>query len=389
MVNVPDYRLDEEIGVGGTSVVYRATRLSDGATVAVKVVKARPDAPEHPRRLRAEVELVSRVVHDGVVGVHEIGGDDECTWLIMDFVPGLDLQRFIDEQGPPPAERGAELMATVADAVSAIHEAGLVHRDLKPANILFDGDRPRVADFGVARRTATVESGSALTGGTDWLYSETAVPGLAGTIAYMAPEQWRGEDGDARSDVYALGGTLYTTLTGHRPFPQRSMPELAYAVAVTPPPAPSEHGVPAAFDRVVATAMAKHPDERYPDAAGFAAAVRAAAQGRALPTAAARRSSRRNWLLIGTVAALALLLGGWALVWHPWQKPSTEERVVCARDLTVRDKPRSKTVIAVFYRDDRIRVHNDTPIPGWARTDLPGGREGWVLMQFLGPPCVR
>ncbi|MGH3940895.1 MAG: protein kinase domain-containing protein [Pseudonocardiaceae bacterium] len=167
VIDVGGYRLEEEIGAGGMGVVYRATRIADGTSVAVKVLHGQVVVGdgEYLRRLRSEAELAGSVAHHGVVRVHEVGGDGETAWLAM---------------------------------------------DLKPANILLDGERPLVADFGVARPGATVEStlGIGLTGGTGWAHTGTGpeaalLPG-SGTVTYMAPEQWRGEQGDARTDVYAL-----------------------------------------------------------------------------------------------------------------------------------------------------------------------------------------
>ncbi|MFL6141793.1 MAG: serine/threonine protein kinase [Labedaea sp.] len=398
MTKIPGYRLEEKLGAGGMSVVYRATRIADGASVAVKVLSDRLVLGDkrYLRRLRTEAELASRVRHDGVVGIHEVGADAEDPWLAMDLVAGPDLQRLVDEGGALPAERAAAIVATVADAVSAVHRAGVVHRDLKPANILLDGDRPRIADFGIARPIGTVESslGLGLSAGTDWSRTNgeaerSWTPG-AGTVAYMAPEQWRGEEGDACTDVYALGGILYTALTGRRPVPHRSLAELAYAVGTSAPPAPSAHGAPAAFDAVVATAMAKDPKERYPDAAAFAAAVRRAAAGRPPRTRAAGRawSPRRTWLAAGAAAVAVLIACAGLLIWRPWQpEPDPADKVVCARDLDVRDQPRSRTVVMTLYRDQRVRMYRDTPQRGWARVELPDGRSGWVLTQYLGPPC--
>jgi serine/threonine protein kinase len=390
VTDVPGYRLEDEIGAGGMSVVYRATRISDGAGVAVKVLRGNLVAGDqgYLRRLRTEAELAERVEHDGVVAVHEVGGDDEGAWLVMDLVSGPDLQRLLDEHGPLPARRAAEVLATVADAVAAVHAAGLVHRDIKPANILLEGDRPLIADFGVARPVATVEStlGLGLTGGTDWAHtgaSRDSLPGTGiGTVGYMAPEQWRGAEGDPRTDVYALGGTLYAALTGRRPFAQRSLPELAYAVAITPPPAPSAHGASERFDAVVAKAMAKEPAERYPDAATFATAVRAAAAGQPLP---ATQPPRRRWLPFAAAAAALLIVATGLFAWQPWTSASATlvEKTVCARDMTVREAPRSKTVIATLLHDEHVRIHRGSPDPGWAQVDLPNGRQGWLLTEFL------
>ena len=131
--------------------------------------------------------------------------------------------------------------------------------------------------------------------------------------------------------------------------------------------------------------------------------MRAAAKGRPLPATRAtgvtraaatamaagpHRPPRRRWLPV-VAAALLLLVGGLLVVWRPWAGPSIEDRIVCARDMTVRDQPRSRTVIATLYRDTWIQVYDDSPVPGWARTDLADGRHGWVLTQFLGPPCRR
>lgn len=404
MTDVHGYRLDEEIGAGGTGVVYRATRIADGTSVAVKVLRAQvaTDDEKYLRRLRTEAELANSVEHPGVVRVHEVGGDGDTAWLAMDLISGPDLQQLLDDHGPLPAKRAAELLAQVADAVAAVHAAGLVHRDLKPANILFEGHRPLVADFGVARPVATVEStlGIGLSGGTDWAHTgtgpESDPPPGAGTVAYMAPEQWRGEQGNARTDVYALGGTLYTALTGRRPFQHRALPELAYAVAMTPPPAPSADGAPTAFDAVVATAMAKDPNERYPDVTTFAAAVRAAAACRPLPevqptgkpAATPSGAPPPRGRMLTLAAATPLIIAAGLSIWKPWStEPTTIEKIVCPRDMTVRDEARSKTVIATLQRNDRIQIHTDSPVPGWAQADLPDGRQGWVLTQFLGPPC--
>ncbi|QFZ21919.1 serine/threonine protein kinase [Saccharothrix syringae] len=375
-MDLPGYRMVERIGAGATGEVFRATRDADGAEVAVKVLRG-PGAAGRDRVAR-EARRAASAHHPGVVRVHEVGGDDGVAWLVMDLVPGPDLQRLLDEGGPLPPARAAALVAGVADAVAAVHAAGVVHRDLKPSNVLLRGDRPVVTDFGTARAVAGEVDD--LTGGEDWASTATggAADAAPGTYAYMAPEQWRGQPGDPRSDVYALGGLLHAALTGCRPFERRSLAELAYAVAVEPPPAPSASGVPGAFDRVVATAMAKDPGDRYPDARAFAEAVRAAAAGRVPGRLAARRA-----VLVG-VAVLVVVVAavvGWVVV-----RGEPEERVVCAETLSVRDAPRSRGVIATLRRGERVRLDGGRDGP-WVGVDLADGRGGWALVDYLGITC--
>ncbi|MEV6417648.1 serine/threonine protein kinase [Kribbella sp. NPDC051718] len=390
IVEVPGYRLAEPLGAGATGVVYEASRLADGAAVAVKLVHPELVDPQYRDRLRREARLAGAVVHPGVVRVHEVGGEGDQAWLVMDRLSGPDLQRLLEDQGPLTPERTVELMTQVAEAVDVLHHAGVIHRDLKPANIILDGDRPMVADFGVARQLVSLESstGVDLSGGAGWLQSGSpsgpSLGAVAGTVAYMAPEQWRGDPVSAATDVYALGGTLFTLLTGERPFNRRTLPELAYAVAILPPPTPSLYGVPAGFDEVVRRAMAKEPGERYASAAAFAAAVEAAANG-AVVEAPVRRRRMVWWaavavpvVLVGGVAATVLAQG------H--ETPATK-LTVCAQDATVRDAPRSKTVVAKVFRGDQVTPIAERDGASWVHVQLADGRTGWALTEFVRHQC--
>lgn len=416
-------------------VVHSATRLSDGAPVAVKLLRDDLAASEnYRRRLRAEAELAARLDHPGVVRTIEFGESADAVWLVLELVEGTDLQRLIAERGPLAADKAAGLIADAADTVAAVHAAGLVHRDLKPANILLQSptgadaaelgwDRVRVADFGVAAPVATVDStiggpvssslvfssapsqpdssqpdstGGAFDLGTGAAESEMSSRrgnSLAGTVAYMAPEQWRGEECGVAADVYGLGGTLYTALTGHRPFPQHSLTELAYAVALTPAPAPSERGAPAAFDPVVATAMAKDAEHRYPGAAEFADAVRAAARGERLPApvAATKRTFRPRWI-VAAVVALAVVIGGGALITALNSGGGTAatrvDRMVCAKhNLSLRDHPGGGGIRRQLDRGTHVVVQRDRDAGAYSYVDLDDGDHGWVLNEYLRESC--
>ncbi len=293
------------------------------------------------------------------------------------------------DEGALPVDRVVALLTEVAGAVDAMHQAGVIHRDLKPANIILDGDRPTVADFGVARQLASLESstGMDLSGGADWLRSGSAsgpsLGAMAGTVAYMAPEQWRGEAVSAATDVYALGGTLFTLLTGRRPFDRRTLPELAYAVAMLPPPAPSAYGVPAGFDEVVRTAMAKSPEERYPSAKAFAEALGAAAVGSARST----RWTRRRVGKLVAIAAPVIAIGGVGATVLAQGQAQPAQLTVCAQDATVRDAPRSRTVIATVHRGDQLTPISQHDGDTWVHVRLADGRNGWSLTEFVRHQC--
>jgi serine/threonine protein kinase len=392
IVEVPGYRLAEPLGAGATGVVYEASRLTDGQAVAVKVVHPELVDPQYRDRLRREARLAAAVVHPGVVRVHEVGGEGDRAWLAMDRLSGPDLQHLLDDEGPMTAERTGSLLAEVADAVEAMHQAGVIHRDLKPANIILDNGRPMVADFGVARQLAGLESstGLDLSGDAGWLRSGSpsgpSLGAMAGTVAYMAPEQWRGDPVTSATDVYALGGTLFTLLTGRRPFDRRTLPELAYAVAILPPPTPSSYEASDAFDEVVRKAMAKEPADRYASAAAFAEALRAAGSGAGIQAVVPLWKRRRAARLV-TVAVPVIVLGGICATVLAQGQEAPDQLTVCAQDATVRDGPRSRTVIATVYRGDRLTPIAQRDGDRWVHIRLPDGRTGWSLTEYVRHQC--
>ncbi|HEY0690350.1 MAG TPA: SH3 domain-containing protein, partial [Kribbella sp.] len=264
--------------------------------------------------------------------------------------------------------------------------------DLKPANIILDNGRPMVADFGVARQLAGLESstGMDLSGDAGWLRSGSpsgpSLGAMAGTVAYMAPEQWRGDPVSPATDVYALGGTLFTLLTGRRPFDRRTLPELAYAVAILPPPTPSSYEAPDAFDEVVRKAMAKEPADRYASAAEFAEALRAAGSGAGAQAVVPLWKRRRAARLV-TVAVPVIVLGGIGATVLAQGQEAPDQLTVCAQDATVRDGPRSRTVIATVYRGDHLTPIAQRDGDRWVHIRLPDGRTGWSLTEYVRHQC--
>ena len=272
------YQLQEIIGRGGMGEVYRAYDTSRGRVIALKRLPMSLAAdPTFQARFRAEAALAAKLHEPHVIPIHDFGEIDGQLYIDMRLVEGPDLAHLLTESGPLPAQRAVDIVTQVATALDAAHTAGLVHRDIKPGNVLVvrsEGDLPTdfvyVADFGIARALDGSTSGSLTSTGT-----------TVGSLDYVAPERFGNDHGDQRADVYALGCVLYEALTAERPFPVQGLPAIINAHLNTPPPAPTARrpGLQAGLDAVVARAMAKNPDDRYPSAGALAADARRALDG--------------------------------------------------------------------------------------------------------------
>jgi serine/threonine-protein kinase len=260
-------RIEAVAGRGGMGVVYRATELSLGRPVALKLLAPdRAGDREFRERFQRESRMAAAIDHPNVIPVYAAGESDGSLYLVMRYVGGTDLHKLLRDEGPLDPERAAELVAQLASALDAAHAAGLVHRDVKPANVLLAGDHAYLSDFGLTRLAG---SDTSLTNSGQWI----------GTVEYCSPEQLQGGRTDARADVYSLGCVLYAALCGGPPFSQGTVPATMLAQLHDPPPLPSEHGAPREFDRVVARALAKQPENRYPSTGDLGRAALAAARG--------------------------------------------------------------------------------------------------------------
>src|SRR3954453_3137615 len=286
--SVAGYRVESVAGRGGMGVVYLARQIALDRPVALKLI-----APDLARdeafraRFARESRIAASLDHPNVIPVYEAGEDGERLFIAMRFVEGTDLSKMLAAEGALEPALAAELVAQAASALDAAHAHGLVHRDVKPANLLVAGagsTRPHVylTDFGLARRDG---SSPPLTTTGQWM----------GTPDYAAPEQIDGYELDARTDVYALGCVLFEALTGTPPFGDRSRMAKAAAHLAEPPPTLRSRraDVPPAFEPVVARALAKRPEERYPSAVerGAAALAAAKASGATPRTRRLRRAS--------------------------------------------------------------------------------------------------
>src|SRR2546423_3992561 len=199
-----DYRLEDELGRGGMATVYRAVHKPTGALRAVKVLRGEVD-PEVVARFRREAAALARVGGDAVVPVHEVGAAPGSVFFAMALMSGGSLAARLGERGRFEWREAVAPAVAIRRALERCHRGGFVHRDLKPDNVLFDDqDRPRIADFGVARDASAA--------------SLTETGTLLGTPAYMAPEQLRGERAGVPADIYALGEILHALLARERHF---------------------------------------------------------------------------------------------------------------------------------------------------------------------------
>jgi serine/threonine protein kinase len=252
-------------------VVYAARQPGLDRAVALKVIAPELlDDPGVRERFLAEARAAASVDHANVIPVYDAGEADGLGYIAMRYVSGDDLRSRVRVRGPLEPEAAAGIVAQAGAALDAIHRAGFVHRDVKPANLLVDDDHHvYLTDFGLAKAVLT-RTGGTRTG--QWV----------GTLDYVAPEQIRGGRIDARADVYALGGVLHYALTGKVPFEREGDEAKLWAQLSAPPPVPSSvrKGLRRSFDGVVARAMAKVPEERFPSAGDLGRAACAAVRGK-------------------------------------------------------------------------------------------------------------
>ncbi len=267
---VAGYRLDEQIGRGGMAVVYRAQDPRLERRVALKIL-----APELARdegfrqRFIRESRAAAAVDHPHIIPVFGAGESGGVLFIAMRYVEGGDVRTLIDRVGPLPVARAVRIIAQVGSALDAAHAHGLIHRDIKPGNMLLDAsdgaDHVYLSDFGLSKQAL---SSTHL----------TATGQFLGTLDYVAPEQIEGRPMDGRVDLYALGCAAFEMLSGSPPFQREQRLAVLWAQMSEPPPALTARrpDLPPAVDAVLAKALAKSPEDRYPRCVDFVAALRIA-----------------------------------------------------------------------------------------------------------------
>jgi YVTN family beta-propeller protein len=322
------YVPEELIGQGGMGEVYRALDVRLGRPVALKVLAVGAVEDEGSReRLLRESRLAASLDHPNVVPIYEAGEQDGRLFIAMRYVPNRDLKGLLLREGALSPQRSVAIAEQLAAALDAAHRQQLVHRDVKPSNVLLDSQGGRehcyLADFGVTQSAS--ERGPA-----DGQF--------LGTVAYVSPEQVRGDRVTGRSDQYGLACLVFECLTGTVPYGSRS--DVAVIFAHLEEPVPSACGrrseLPAEIDAVLARGMAKDPDERYESCGAFVAAAAQALQLQPQPRSA---RSRPIPLAAAFAVALALAIGAFAVAGQDDQPPAPSGALV-------RVDPRTNEVVA-------------------------------------------
>src|SRR5882672_4945322 len=279
------YQIERILGKGAMGVVYEALDPKLNRKVAIKTILVsqldEETAKDFSRRFVREAHAVARLNHPNIVQVYDFGEEGGVAYLVMEFIRGSELKSALASGRVFDRRQCVRIMCELLDAHDYAHEAGVVHRDIKPANVMLDSQgRAKLTDFGVARITDADRTGA----------ERTLAGTVVGTPAYMSPEQIEGQRVDRRSDIFSAGIILYQFLTGQKPFAGEGAWTVARKIIQEDPPMPSSLNVavPREYDRVVARALAKNPEGRFPTAREFAQALRGAAEGqRAIEEAAA------------------------------------------------------------------------------------------------------
>jgi serine/threonine-protein kinase len=322
------YELEELVGTGGMSSVFRAHDRQLERSVAIKILHEHyAEDPEYLERFRREARAVARLSHPNIVTVIDRGADDGRQYIVFEHVEGENLKELVLRSGRLPVRRALELALAVADGLAFAHDHGLVHRDVKPQNVLLSNEgEVKVTDFGIAR-SMHVEHGVTQTGT------------VLGTGEYLAPEQASGKPVSPATDVYSLGIVLWELLAGEVPFVGENFVAVALRHVNEPPQRLRERrpDVSPRLEAAVDRALAKDPARRFPSMAAFANELRAClaeADGESAPppvedaeltritppppapARVRRRRSRRRplvWALLALVVAGAAFAGAFLL----------------------------------------------------------------------------
>ena len=268
------YKINGVLGKGAMGLVYDGHDPQLNRRVAIKTIITRnldeATAKHYAMRFKREVRAVAKVNHPNIVQVYDFGTEGDLAYIVMEYVQGKELKDSFDADNRFDLATIFRIMDELLGALERAHDAGVIHRDIKPANVMLDaGGHVKLADFGVARVNDPDAEGE-----------KTRVGTILGTPSYMSPEQTQGAPIDHRTDLFSAGVMFYQLLTGKKPFEGTGF-ALQKKIIQDDPVWPSQLiEVPDTFDRVVARALAKEPDQRYPSARKFAEDLKRLAAGK-------------------------------------------------------------------------------------------------------------
>ena len=301
------YEVVEQIGSWGMGEVYRARDQRLGREVALNILKpALTDDPDRLRRFEQEARSAAALSHPNIVAIYDIGTHRGTPFIVSELLQGQTLRERLSG-GPLTARQAADYAGQIAPGLIAAHEKRIVHRDLKPENIFITRDgRIKILDFGIAKLVhAEFEDERSVATMT----TQTKTGSVLGTVAYMSPEQLRGQAVDHRSDIFSFGAILYEMLTGRRAFAAQTQVDTMTAVLKDDPPEISRHDVPPAFEQIVRHCLEKEPENRFQSARDLAFALSTVSNATTKPVPASLRAKlhiRRSWLALAAGLLLAV-----------------------------------------------------------------------------------
>jgi serine/threonine protein kinase/Tol biopolymer transport system component len=307
------YEILAPLGAGGMGEVYRARDMRLDRTVAVKILPSHlSENPEAKQRFDREARAISSLSHPNICHLYDVGQHDGISYLVMEYLEGETLgERLL--KGRLPLEQVFRVGAEICQGLEQAHRSGVVHRDLKPGNIMLSKSGAKLMDFGLAKAPAAPLGNLSASNSLATMSQPLTTEGtIVGTIQYMAPEQLEGKEADKRSDIFALGSVLYEMVTGKRAFEGKTTAStIASILAAEPKPLSAMQPLsPPALEHVIATCIAKDPEERWQSCADVQRQLQWVAKG---PKTAelSPRSRTPFWMVLaaGVMIAAAFLLG--------------------------------------------------------------------------------